>query len=238
MGKITYNKEYGWYGNCSSPECKDLYLSTLDVRNNIDSIVRTKSVGDATGYEKFTCYDGTQNFTWASRIGRNQTVDDYFNFHFDKLECGRGYLVNVNTRRNLQASFDIPGLNMPNGTSFVSNNCSDVIKVPCTEDDHVTIDVSVGEYKIQHNISIQMTSSYFGGTFSLPPRDTNSGYLPKSITVYMENADSEAYFAKVIYNGGPLGSNKMYFKADAGDCYSGTINLLEGTCTLSKETIG
>ena len=54
----------------------------------------------------------------------------------------------------------------------------------------------------------------------------------------MENADSEAYFAKVIYNGGPLGSNKMYFKADAGDCYSGTINLLEGTCTLSKETIG
>ena len=60
-------------------ECKDLYLSTLDVRNNIDSIVRTKSVGDATGYEKFTCYDGTQNFTWASRIGKS-SVDDYFNF--------------------------------------------------------------------------------------------------------------------------------------------------------------
>ena len=74
---------------------------------------------------------------------------------------------------------EIEGLNMPNGTSFVSNNCSDVIKVPCTEDDHVTIDVSVGEYKIQHNISIQMTSSYFGGTFSLPPRDTNSDIYQK-----------------------------------------------------------
>ena len=227
MGKITYNKEYGWFGNCTSTECEDYYLINLtDDRNNIDSIIRTKSVGDATGYEKFTCYDGTKNFTWSSRIANGTTVDSYFNFHFETLECGRGYLVNVNNRRNLQSTFDIPGLNMPSGTSFVSNNCSDVVKIPCTEDDHVLIEVENGEYKIQHNISIQMTSNFYGGTFSLPPRDTNSGYLPKTITVYMTSGDdSEVYFAKVIYNGGPLGSNKIYFKAEAGDCYSGIMDL-------------
>ena len=49
-----------------------LFIYFKDDRNNIDSIIRTKSVGDATAYEKFTCYDGTKNFTWASRIGRNQ----------------------------------------------------------------------------------------------------------------------------------------------------------------------
>ena len=25
MGKITYNKEYGWFGNCTSTECEDYY---------------------------------------------------------------------------------------------------------------------------------------------------------------------------------------------------------------------
>lgn len=240
MGNITYNKEYGWYGNCTSSECKDLYLSTLtDKRNNIDSIIRTKSNGDATGYEKFTCYDDS---LFSGRIGINQSVDDYFNFHFDKLECGRGYLVNVNTQRNLQESFSISGphgnLNMPSGTSFVSNNCSDVVAIPCTEDDHVTIEVDVGEYKIQHNISVQMTNNFFGGSFSLPPRNSNSGYTPTPFTIYMDATDSETYFAKIIYNGSPLGSTKIYFKDDSGNCYGGNIDFTEGKCVLKQETIG
>ena len=58
------------------------------------------------------------------------------------------------------------------------------VKVPCTEDDHVTIDVSVGEYKIQHNISIQMTSSYFGGTFSLPPVVIQDIYQKVSLFIW------------------------------------------------------
>ena len=236
MGNITYNKEYGWYGNCTSKECTDLYLVSLTSdRKNIDSIIRTKSSGDATGYEKFTCYDDTNDFNVL--LGQN-TIDDYFNFHFDKLECGRGYLVNVNTQRNLQESFSIPGLNMPSGTSFVSNNCSDVVAIPCTEDGHVTIEVDVGEYKIQHNISVQMTNNFFGGSFSLPPRNSNSGYTPTPFTIYLDATDSETYFAKIIYNGSPLGSTKIYFKDDSGNCYGGNIDFTEGKCVLKQETIG
>ena len=238
MGKIKYNSEYGWYGTCGFNECEDYYLSHLkDNRNNVDSIIRTRSAGDATGYEKFTCYDNDKPFAWNNLIGSTNTFDDYFNLTFDKLECGRAYLVNTNTKRNNLSEYEIEGLNTFTGESFVSSNCSDVLEVPCTEDDYEEISVLEKEFKIQNNISIS-NSEMLGGTFSIPKRTENSGYLPYVIQVKITTSAGDKHLATITYNGeGPGATSTLYFKDSGGTCYNGKILNQDGvrTCVLDSQ---
>ena len=189
MGKLSNNKEYGWYGSCADQPCNDMYLSTLaSNRDNIDSVIRTKSVGDATGFEKFTCYNDTNDFNGL--IGDQQTIDDYFNHTFDTLQCGRGYLVNVNTQRSILGEVEIDGLNIPDGKSFVSSDCSGIEAKLCSEEGYVGISIKQGEYKLQEGISVEMTQSLGDeGTFNLPPRDATSGFAPQTILVYMKTSN-------------------------------------------------
>ena len=65
------------------------------------------------------------------------------------------------------SEYEIEGLNTFTAKSFVSSNCSDVLEVPCTEDDYEEISVLEKEFKIQNNISIS-NSEMLGGTFSIP----------------------------------------------------------------------
>jgi len=240
MGKLQYSKEYGWYGSCSTTNpCSDLYLSTLgDNRENLESVVRTKTVGDATGYEKYTCYDkGAGTFTWESNIANNTTLDDYFNHNFDKMECGRGYLVSTNTQRNILGEWEIENFNVPSGDSFVSASCEEVAEIKCTEDNYETIIVREGEFILKNNISIQHAKGRFGGVYNVPPRDPNAGFLPVRVEVYIGTTNTETWFSTIIYNGGYHQGTRMYFSHDSG-CYAGTI-ILEGgnrKCVLELNT--
>jgi hypothetical protein len=236
MGKIRYNNEYGWFGNCDFNECTDLYLTLSTERENIDSIIRTKINGDATGYEKFTCYDGDSAFPWNNLIADTQTIDDYFNYEFDKLECGRAYLVNTNVNRNKLSEYEIPGFNTPTGKSFVSSNCSDVLEVPCSEDDYEEINIVEKEFKMQNDISIQM-GDFFPGSFNIPKRKENSGYLPYIVNVRIKTSEGNKNFATITYNGSPDASLTMYFSQTAGGCYKGTILNQDGvrTCILDVQ---
>ena len=238
MGKLKNNKEYGWYGSCADQPCNEKFLSTLgSSRDNIDSIIRTRSIGDATGYEKFTCYNDTNNFNGL--IGDQQTIDDYFNHSFDTFECGRGYLVNVNTQRSILGEVEIDGLNIPDGKSFVSSDCSGIKAELCSQDGYVELSVSEGEYLLKDGISVEMgTGSQDSGKFSVPPRDVQDGFVPQTILVYMKTSNENRYIAKIIYNGGRTdGNDVIYFEDSSLNCYNGNISfdtdLGRTTCVLN-----
>lgn len=236
MGKVTNTKEMGWYGSCVfSQECQDFYFVNLPVkdRESLDSVIRVRDIGDATSFEKFTAYDYNDSVI-SARVAMNKSFDDYFNYNFQKMDCGRAYTVNLVTNSTDldDTSVTIDDFNISDGTAFVSNDCSEVVVEPCTQDGYIEIAGSRNATTEKDGISVSINSAQgLTGIFRLPPRDgSSSNYTPKPIRIYL--GDNPVLFGIITYAGSPGNNKKIYFIDNGDNCYSGTINNDNNTCTL------
>ena len=234
MGKVTNTQEMGWYGSCVfDQECQDYYFVNLPTtdRDNLESVVRVRDIGDATGFEKFTAYD-YNDVTISSRVAMNKSFDDYFNPNFQKMDCGRAYVVNlIQDSTDLDdTSVTIPDFNLSDGTAFVSNDCSEVVIEPCTHEGYLEISADRNSTSEKQGITVSIDSDQsLTGIFRVPPRDgTSVSYLPTPIRIYL--GDNPNLFGIVTYAGTPS-NTKLYFIDNGDTCYSGTIQ--NNSCTMT-----
>jgi len=240
MGTINNLHQMGWYGSCGfEQECEDFYMVNLDnaSRENLDSVVRTHDISNGRTFTKFTAYD-LHDSNIASKIGgetnRSVNFDSYFNYTFESMECGSGYTVHLSQSRNSSgaSSVEIENFNVADGTSFVSNDCSNVVASPCTTDGYLSMMAnSTNTVEITGVATLITKDIQLEGTFFIPPRDSSASYLPKSIDVSIDGG----YFATITYNGDwdtSMGSI-IYFKTDTDLCYSGAISSDTNQVTLT-----
>lgn len=231
MGKVNNLHQMGWYGSCAfEQECEDFYMVNLDndSRDNLDSVVRTHDISNGRTFTKFTAYD-LHDDDIASKIGggtnRSVNFDSYFNYTFEKMECGSGYTVHLSQQRSSSgsSSVEIENFNVADGTSFVSNKCSDVTASPCTTDGYLSMMANPTDTVELSGVATLITKDIgLEGTFFIPPRDSSASYTPTSIDVSIDGG----YFATITYNGGwetSMGSI-IYFKTSTDTCYSGVID--------------
>ena len=232
MGTVNNLHQMGWYGSCAfEKECNDFYLVNLDEssRANLDSVVRTHDISNGRTFTKFTAYNFNDEHI-ASKIGggtnRSVNFDSYFNYTFEKLDCGSGYTMHLSSTRTTSggSTVEIEDFNVANGTSFVSNDCSNVVVSGCVKPDgYIEVMTDVDNTVEVAGVATLITKDIqLTGTFYIPPRDASAGYAPKSVNVSIDGG----YFATITYNGDfdKDGGGVIYFKTSGDECYSGTIS--------------